>query len=95
MTSGLECLSEIDFEQGGLSPDVLYPMMASALYGLGSVGSGGLSEGDEDAGICFPIITTHHCGSCTNDGKKGKTAMIEWVCFPFGKVGTWFYCWNC
>lgn len=79
-----ECLSEIDFKDLGLSPDVFYPMLTSALYGFDVSGGGGLQEGaGHSPRFCTPNYGLEPCGSCWRGKyppKRGKIFYSELWC---------------
>ncbi len=93
-----ECFYEIDFEDVGLSPDVLYPMMTSALYGLDMSGGGGLSDGGAVAQFCTVNWGYEPCGSCrrrTMDGIEfGRIKYNELWCLGIRVIRD-ESCWGC
>ncbi len=79
-----ECWYEIDFEEVGFSPDVLYPMMTSVLYDFDVSASGGLSEGDggKVGKFCTPHFYGKNCGSCNYWDSRfaGRIVIYELWC---------------
>ncbi|MDE2638937.1 MAG: hypothetical protein OXI30_21405 [Chloroflexota bacterium] len=78
-----ECLSEIDFKDLGLSPDVFYPMLVSALYGIDVADGGGLSggNGNKEPMICSYNWGYENCGSCLRTSRGNRKILYkEWWC---------------
>ena len=78
---GVECLSEIDFDDVGLSPDVVYSMMTATFYGFDMAGGGGLSDG-KGAKFCSYNWGYENCGSCLDyqPWGRGKIRYQEGWC---------------
>ncbi len=61
-----ECLSEIDFEELGLSEALIFPSLAALYYGFEQFGGVGMSGEGPTPRICFPHWWYDECYSCTN-----------------------------